>query len=525
MMPSTAQVASAVVAPRAQEERRVGRPATALLLAAVLIGCAVLYLALGGNWLKFSRAEVFFSECAREMIVQGNMITPLYHGQPFFDKPILTYWLIIASFKTLGVSHLSARLPSILAALITIGITAGAASWVSRTSGRGENRVALLSAMILGSSFMFLSFAYLCMSDMLLVLFDTITMSLLFAGTIRQERRDWLFWFASISAGLAFLVKGPVGIVLPGLAFLIYLTLTRQLNLLKPRHFVFGIATVAAVSFPWFFSAYQANGSWSLAYFFFRENVQRFAGATYDTHKPVWFMVQSLFLGFLPWSLLIPPVLWAFGKQVRDKTACHPQIFLWTWVATVTAFFSFSRGKIDYYELPVYPALAILISLYLTDPKLSETVRRRISIGATAVFAAIVVGGTIYATMALPVLVKNQSLGMYANFARQAAPGAAIGVHTRVRYWIDEITFQSGRETSEVQDAVAALAMLDKPGSIVILPEAVFNEVRVMNDMRATGTPLRVLDRREVASKPFTPKLLFDRGGKLNDLVLYTLTR
>ena len=35
---------------------------------------------------------------------------------------------------------------------------------------------------------------------------------------------------------------------------------------------------------------------------------------------------------------------------------------------------------------------------------------------------------------------------------------------------------------------------------------------------------MRVLDRREVASKPFTPKLLFDTRGKLNDLVLYTLT-
>ena len=517
-MPSTAQVASAVVAPRAQEERRVGRPATALLLTLVLIACAVLYLALAGNWLKFSRAEVFFSECAREMIVQNNMITPLYHGQPFFDKPILTYWLIIGSFKTLGVSHLAARLPSILAALATIGITAGAATWISRTSGQGENRVALMSAMILGSSFMFLSFAYLCMSDMLLVLFDTTTMCLLFAGTVRTERRDWLFWFASISAGLAFLVKGPVGVVLPGLSFLIYLGLTKQLYLLKPRHFLFGIATVAAVSFPWFFSAYQANGSWSLAYFFFRENVQRFAGATYDTHKPIWFMVQSLFLGFLPWAILIPPVLWNFSKQVRARAACHPQLFLWTWVGTVTLFFSLSRGKIDYYELPVYPALSILIALYLTNPSFSECVRRRFSIGVTTVFVAIILGGTAYATIGMPKMVKNQSLAMYADHARNASAGAPIGVHTRVRYWIDEITFQSGREATEVKDAASAIAMLRTPGAIVIVPQAVYDEIH------AVQTPVRVIDRREVASKPFTPKLLFDTRGKMNDLVLYTLT-
>ncbi len=518
-MPSTAQVASAVVAPRAQEERRVGRPATALLLGLVLIACAVLYLTLAGNWLKFSRAEVFFSECAREMIVQGNMVTPLYHGQPFFDKPILTYWLIITSFKALGVSHLAARLPSILAALTTLGITAGAASWIGRTAGRGENRVALLSVMMLGSSFMFLSFAYLCMSDMLLVMFDTLTMSLLFAGTVAatQKRRDLLFWAASLSAGLAFLVKGPVGIALPAVSFLIYLGLTRQLSLLKPRHFALGLVTAAMVAFPWFLSAYQANGSWSLAYFFFRENFQRFAGSTYDTHKPIWFMVQSLFLGFLPWSILVPPALYAFARPVRAREVCHPQLFLWTWVATVTLFFSLSRGKIDYYELPAYPALAILVALYLTDEKLSAKMRRGISIAVASIFVAVVAGGTYYATVFLPAMVKNQSLALYSQWAKEATPGAPIGVHSRIHYWRDEITFQSGREVTEVKDADAALAMLKTPGALIIVPDTVYAEIQ------KTNAKVQVLDIREVASKPFTPKLLFDKRGKLNDLVLYTL--
>lgn len=520
MMPSTAQVASAVVAPRAQEERRVGRPATALLLGLVLIACAVLYLALAGNWLKFSRAEVFFSECAREMIVQRNMVTPLYHGQPFFDKPILTYWLIITSFKALGVSHLAARLPSILAALTTLGITAGAASWIARSAGRGENRVALLSAMMLGSSFMFLSFAYLCMSDMLLVMFDALTMSLLFAGTVQpsQKRRDLVFWAASLSAGLAFLVKGPVGIALPAVSFLIYVLLTRQLSLLKPRHFAVSIVTAAVVAFPWFFSAYQANGSWSLAYFFFRENVQRFAGSTYDTHKPIWFMVQSLFLGYLPWSILVPPALYAFVCKARAGDACRPQLFLWTWVATITLFFSLSRGKIDYYELPAYPALAILVALYLTDEKLSEKLRRGISVAVASIFVAIVAGGTYYATVFLPGMVKNQSLALYSQWAKEAAPGAPIGVHSRIHYWRDEITFQSGREVSEVKDAAAAATLLGIPGALIIVPDTVYDEIQRLN------MPVRVLDVREVASKPFTPKLLFDRRGKLNDLVLYTLT-
>src|SRR3990167_6238690 len=96
------------------------------LVSLLLILClaASLYVVLAANWLKFSRAEVFFAECAREMLAKSNFVTPLYHGQPFFDKPILMYWLILSTFKTLGVSHLVARLPSILAALGTITATA-----------------------------------------------------------------------------------------------------------------------------------------------------------------------------------------------------------------------------------------------------------------------------------------------------------------------------------------------------------------------------------------------------------------
>src|SRR4030095_7776828 len=89
-------------------------------LALVVVLAAILYLSLGWSWEKFSRAEVFFAECAREMLRDGNFIPPLFHGRPFFDKPIFIYWLIVGMFKTFGVSHLAARIPSIVAAATTI---------------------------------------------------------------------------------------------------------------------------------------------------------------------------------------------------------------------------------------------------------------------------------------------------------------------------------------------------------------------------------------------------------------------
>ncbi len=94
-----------------------------IALSLITISAAALYLALAIYSAKFSRAEVFFAECSREMVEAHNYVTPLYHRQPFFDKPILVYWLIIAMFKIFGISHWAARLPSIIAALSSVVVT------------------------------------------------------------------------------------------------------------------------------------------------------------------------------------------------------------------------------------------------------------------------------------------------------------------------------------------------------------------------------------------------------------------
>src|SRR5262249_43716470 len=130
-------------------------------------------------------------------------------------------------------------------------------------------------------------------------------------------RRNQMWWLAATTMGFAFLTKGPVGIVLPTACFLGFLGLTRQLSLIKLRHVLAGAATIIAVSLPWWIAAYKANGTGAVVYFFVRENPIRFAGSTYDTHKPIWFMLVSLMTGFAPWSLFLPLVLWSSVQKWR----------------------------------------------------------------------------------------------------------------------------------------------------------------------------------------------------------------
>ena len=200
--------------------------------------------------------------------------------------------------------------------------------------------------LILSTSFMFMSFAALCMSDMTLVLFETLAFVLIYFGALTEKRRDLSWFLAALAMGLAFLTKGPIGIVLPGITGLVFLLSTRQANLIRPKHLLLALLISLIVAAPWFLMAFKANGAWSMIYFFVHENLSRYTGSDYDTHKPVWFMVQSLFAGFAPWCIVLPLALFDFLKQWKasgDKQALNSKLYLWLWIAITTSFSVF-RG-------------------------------------------------------------------------------------------------------------------------------------------------------------------------------------
>lgn len=538
-----------------------------ILLLTIVLFCGLLYVSVSACWPKFSRAEVFFAECGREMILQSNYVTPLYHAQPFFDKPILTYWLIIAAFKTFGLTHLAARLPSVIAGLATVAITGSCTAYMF---GR---RAGLFAAMALGSSFMFFSFSALCMSDALLVLFDTATIALLYGGLLYERRRDAYWYLAAATTGLAFLTKGPVGLVLPAAAFLVYLGLTRQLSLLKPKHYLLGALIAAAIAAPWFLAAYQANGTWSMLYFFVRENFVRYTGTMYDTHKPVWFMVVSLFAGFAPWCIFLPLCAWKTIQSVKHREQSQilrNELYLWTWIGVLIGFFSFSRGKCDYYALPVYPATAALVGHYLATcmssnlrpllisgwgfsvvslaasivsfifiPKIvgSDSIaqsllvpgslfvtaiiiaasmwRRRYFQAFFAIFAGLCVTIAGFAFQVLPAIGKLQMTAVFADTIRATPLQTKVGIDGSLGHWVDEVTFQTGREPIRLDSMKRIQEFLSSPEpAIAIIPQPAIEKLPL-----SLLEKLRILDKRQTISHALTPGYAIKRKGDLRDAI------
>lgn len=342
------------------------------------------------------------------MLVRGDFITPYYYGAPLFHIPALSYWLIIASYKLFGVSLFSARIPAVVAGACLVSITALAAG---RLIGPWA---AVFAALVLGTGFGFAQMASTSMCDMLLALFDVVALVSLFCilefaqsnqNKQRQKRQKTICAIlAGCAIGAGILTKGPVALVLPAGCVLSYailcsiacrskdslVTLLKQLPQIALPALLIGV--------PWYLVAYQANGVAALSAFLIHENLQRFTGSEkmlgvfrysdcFAFTHPQYYMIKNLFAGFLPWSPLLvgglflavrqylrsapsvespPGVGSASGNSAKAFLLATPlrrALFLCAfWVIFHTAFFSFARSNWSYYNLPVYPACALLIT-------------------------------------------------------------------------------------------------------------------------------------------------------------------
>src|SRR6266478_9768961 len=98
-------------------------PPTRHALLAILIAlAALLHVATIGSGDLYSETEGQYAGAAREMVASHNWLLPTNDGITRLQKPPLLYWLIIASYKILGVNEAAARLPAALAVVATVAL-------------------------------------------------------------------------------------------------------------------------------------------------------------------------------------------------------------------------------------------------------------------------------------------------------------------------------------------------------------------------------------------------------------------
>ncbi len=304
--------------------------------------------------------EPRFALVAREMIDSGNYIMPHRNSKPYPDKPPLFFWTIaLSSLFTGGVSSVSALLPSALAGAFLVLLVFFLARRLI-----GDEDIALLSALILATSLKVFWQASHAQIDMLLAFLTTLAMY----GFTRLEtgggkRNVVLAW---IAMALATLAKGPVGFILPVGGMLVYRRWSGK-GRYRELFSAGGILSFLGIVGCWLvlliIQGLHAGESAYLQNILFKQTVVRFANSWHH-YQPVYYFFKVILYDFFPWSpFLISLIILKFRKMSFSNT----EKYLFSWFFFVILFFSIPMGKRGLYILPLYPAAAILVAVFLRD--------------------------------------------------------------------------------------------------------------------------------------------------------------
>ncbi len=332
--------------------------------------CLFLFFWRLGGVPLFDLDEALYVACARQMVRTGDVVTPKLNTRPFdhpaqtlvpfYEKPILVYWVSAASMRAGGVSERSARLPSALAALLTTGLVVLAGTrWFGRRAG-------LLAGLVYATAPMTIADARQMTTDGLLTLwttgalfaFWTVWRRIAFPSTsptsafptpaassppsfpdapvASPPAATWtpalIFWGA---CALATLTKGVVGLLLPGLILTVFLLregrvagslqAARWRQIVGALHPLAGLLLFFALAAPWHIAIWRAGGhdgqgrTWVQEYLI-RQHVGRFRGGDKVHNAPLPTYLLYFLLGFFPWACFTPAAFRVRSPRPRSET-------------------------------------------------------------------------------------------------------------------------------------------------------------------------------------------------------------
>jgi 4-amino-4-deoxy-L-arabinose transferase-like glycosyltransferase len=387
------------------------RPLATVLLAgtaALIVG-----IASGPLW---DEDEPRFAAIARTMVETGDWVVPVFNDTLAVDKPVLMHWCMAACMTVFGTTEFAARLPSMIAALVTaLALLRAGTRFFDATTGVVA-ALAWLGCLLAGIE------AHAATPDAILTALCTwatvlaAEVILAPAASSSSSRpagrggsgpciacgddalpRLSLARAAGIGLllGLAVVCKGPIGFVGP-LAVLVpwawwvavdwrraempkgsWLRQTANATLpaiidvirsLRPAALVAGAVFAAA---PWYVAvSLRTDGAWTEG-FFFVHNVGRFMEPMEKHAGGVFFHPLTMLLLFYPWSCFLPLAAtltaWRAWNRPAPSVTSHALGLLLVWAGVWVGGFSAAATKLPNYILPAYPAAALLVAAFAVD--------------------------------------------------------------------------------------------------------------------------------------------------------------
>lgn len=315
---------------------------------------------------------------ARNMLESGDWTTARLNGIAYLEKAPLVYWVMAGSYRIFGVHDWAARLPLSLAVVLLCWTTYRFGRWAF------DDDAGLYAGFGIATSTGLFLFTRILIPDAML----TLAITGAIAAEVRlldPEQEATRTWAAILGAclGVGVLLKGLIALVFPLGTALVYMTVTKQLISLEAwRRLRIGTAfmVMLTITAPWHvlatlrnpprlaFSLHSGPGEYRgfFWFYFINEHVLRFLNLRYprdyNTLPRVWFWLLNL-LWLFPWSVYL------LGTRTRsfrpESRAGRARVMGLCWIAVVMMFFTFSTTQ-EYYSMPIYPAVALLVGSVLS---------------------------------------------------------------------------------------------------------------------------------------------------------------
>ena len=354
-------------------------PRTHRELAVLLLAGALLFSANARDLSLPALDDCFYARKAVEMERSGRFFTVTWAGEPAFQNPPLQLWITGRSFAFFGENDLAARLPSMLMALGTLaGVYRIGQLTIGAAAGCGAAALLLLSPT-------FVNHARRSMLDLPLAFWVVMAVLVLVEG-LRRPRAHALLALPLAAAILTKSVLGllPLGILLAGALC------SPPLRASLRRGWIWlGVLLGLGLGASWTVHQLIVFGPDAVRAHYMDEIVSRSTRAL-DVRQLLIGYPAALLGAYQP--VVLPGLVGAVMLWRRRRD--HPgggSALLPIWVAVPTVLYSLSSARSARYLFPIFPALALCASHWMTEalPRFAAVVRRWVA-PSVAVAAAIV---------------------------------------------------------------------------------------------------------------------------------------
>ena len=348
-----------------------------LILFSIIAFC-ILLVELGSTSLWGS--EDRWAEVTRNILLSGDWFHPAINGKIYFDKPLISYWLIAIPAIVTGVlNEFIIRLPSALAAMAAL------VSTFLLADKHWDRRTAIISGWLLLTAYGFIFWARKGAADIENLAVIIIAVTLYFNWAEKPSFRSYL-WFGLVCS-IGAHTKGLPAIVVPIAVILPDLIRDKKWK----NHLNWKVCTVIFICIivyllPFILSAItDMPVAWSIPksfdslkmpewaqpyrkqlcglYLVWKENVLR-AFEPFDHQEPFFAYFLHLPRILLPWTPVFLLAIVSFFKNWKNLDSKNR----WVLEAIIIIFilFSLSGSKRWYYILPIIPFCAILTASFIS---------------------------------------------------------------------------------------------------------------------------------------------------------------